>query len=201
MRWLGKEENRSMWDEAWQKARLSDVTLATDAVDRLVSRLAYSYGNGEVIFRQYRISGPEGDTRSQNVSKHFSVRDHLLDFLRRPELRENLSEVAAEVRGVEGLMLEKITAFHLIADLAAALHAGGAYLPRYDVPGEEALLHAKEFFEALYGAGGYQYSPLTIWRGATKWSSWFCNIAWDGAWYLHDSRRNIVTVLLATDTD
>jgi hypothetical protein len=81
--------------------------------------------------------------------------------------------------------------------LAWMLSSGGAY-HAFKRGGAEAKRIGDQAAQEMLGGS---YDGAMVVESSRAWSEFFCDIAWDYTGMVIDSKRRIIHVLLATDTD
>jgi len=197
-------------DVNWKQNRPSDTSIARlwdsvtvtaeaetlPAVDDYLAELRRININGGAFIARFHIDG----NRDFNWFATRNRWDDIAFFSRlfsHPVFASALPEVATDVSTAELAEFEWSTPLTLDGELARTLVMGGAY-EKFAGTHREAKAFGERVADALFGD---RFSDVLVFRCDKPWSSWFFDIAWDATTVLIDKRRQIVTVLVSTDTD
>jgi hypothetical protein len=185
---------------------LNVVRNSTDSIERVLSFLRKSHGNGGALFAAFRVGESE-------VFDWFASRNRLAEYsilatlLRRGEVQKELPDLLSSKRpggdpksgcsivSTDGFTME--SPFLLDGRIAQALYAGGAY-GQSELDSRTAKQLATAFCEELFEQ---RYSEIVLFSNFDAWTPWFYGIAWDWTAFLFDRRKRTFAILAITDTD
>lgn len=198
------------WKKAWHKVPVQDITSPGPTTQALLKHIEEN-GAAEPIFKQYKI-GPAGWPNPDNIDiDKFHPHLHCYDLFNRPETDPSLTPDNINDKNHQfidpwdaskSLGMKTIDDYAFIAELAAAINAGGAYGPSYAI-GEQALETAIACYKEWMGV--YQFNQvealINFYHLGQEWTSWFIDEWIDYAWVSYNFNTGIVTVLMISDTD
>jgi len=204
-RWEQAKPTPEEAQEMCNQISLTVVRDPTDAIEKVLSFLRKSHGNGGALFAAFRVG-------ESNVFDWFASRNRLAEYsilaalLRREEVNNELPDLLSSKQLESGLNECSIVStdgftmespFLLDGRIAQALYAGGAY-GQSELDARTAKQLAIEFCEELFEQ---RYSEIVLFSNHSAWTPWFGNIAWDWTAFLFDRRKRTFAILAITDTD
>ncbi len=197
------------WRKKWPKIELADITKVTPSIKLLLDYIEENYAV-PAIYKQYKIGKKDWVDPDNIKIEKFHLYLHCYDLLMHKdiadgELKPDLLNVVGldDPWGIAKLMgLENLNHFQFVAELASAIHSGGAYDGSIcDAKGEKALELALACYKEWAVNHEFNTWELSFNRLGNEWSSWFCNVAWDNAWVSYDYKAGVFTLFAITDTD
>jgi hypothetical protein len=190
-----------------RRIELRDIETRSDAVTQVLQRLRESHCNGGAMFGTVSIG-------ADRVFDWYASRNRLLEWeilpriLRREETKAIFKELnigplsntseegeACSTSSTDGFRMDN--AFLFDGQLAACLHAGGAYT-HCSGDGRAAKQLALNFCDALFQ---HRFAELSLFTSHAGWTPWFYGIAWDWTAVVFDRRKRLLHILAVTDTD
>jgi hypothetical protein len=201
MSWIDvnwKQERPSLKQIArlWDSVDITVLSETFPAVEEYLAELRRINTNGGAFIARFHINGNED-------FDWFATRNRWdeMDFFRRlmshAAFANALPEVARNVDTAELAKFEWSSSLILDGELARTLVVGGAY-EKFEGTPREAKTLGERVADSLFGD---RFNDVLVFQCWKPWSSWFCDVAWDGTTVLIDKGLQIVTVLVSTDTD
>lgn len=194
--WEQNKPSNKLIERLWNSVNITVEPETFPAVDEYLAELRRINTNGGAFIARFYVDGNEDfnwfATRNRWDEIEFFPR-----FLSHPVVASALPEVAANVNTADLAEFEWSSSLTLDGELARTLVMGGAY-EKFEGTHREAKVFGERVADSLFGD---RFDDVLVFRCWKPWSSWFCDVAWDGTTVLIDKRLQIVTVLVSTDTD
>jgi hypothetical protein len=194
--WEQNKPGNKLIERLWGAVNITVEPETFPAVDEYLAELRRINTNGGAFIARFHVNGNE-DFNWFATRNRWDEIEFFSRFLSHPAFASALPEVATNVNTAELAEFEWSSSLTLDGELARTLVVGGAY-EKFEGTPREAKALGERVAESLFGD---RFDDVLVFRCWKPWSSWFCDVAWDGTTVLIDKRLQIVTVLVSTDTD
>jgi len=169
---------------------------ADDGLTGIVEALRASHGNGGALLGRFSLAAPPRWQWYLSRNR-FEEADFFARFVRHASVRQALPELGNPSANHSGLGFGMEQPHVLTGRLAGTVAEGGAY-KRFRGSDNDLLRLVRAFTAAAFED---RYSDLLTYLSCAPWSPWFRGVAWDASFFWFDTRTNVATTLLVTDTD